>query len=200
MSQSKREVEKLLEHFCGMENERIWLEELEKGQNSAFRVLFVTFYAHLCAFARKYVDQQVVAEDIVQDILYDLWLRKLHFENLLALKAYLYSTVRNRCLDVLKHRKVEERYFTEQRHKEDTDFFLHQILEEEVYVFLKEAIAALPEQTAKIYLLALEGYDNAEIADILHLTLDAVKAHKKRGKKILQEKLKGFIYLFVLFR
>lgn len=181
-------------------NEQKWLEELEKGEDSAFQVLFETFYARLGAFACRFVEEQVVAEDIVQEVLYDLWLKKLHFKDMLALKAYLYRVVRHRCLDVLKHRKVEKKYFLEQRHKENSEFFLHQMLKEEVYILLKDAVAALPGQMGRVFALALEGHDNAEIAVLLDITIDAVKAHKKRGKKLLQEKLRGLIFLYILFR
>lgn len=174
--------------------EQILLVQLEEGQENAFKVLFETYYARLCSFARKYLGEQLVAEDVVQDVLYELWMKKLHFENYPALKAYLYYMVRNRCLDLLKHQKVKEKYFAELRYKEDSEFFLHQIIKEEVYVSLKNALATLPRQTGKVFELSLDGYANGEIAAILHLSLDAVKAHKSRGKKILQEKLRGFIY------
>lgn len=176
--------------------EQVWLEKLEKGEEEAFRVLFETFYARLGSFACRFVDEQVVAEDIVQDILYDLWMKKLHFENLWALKSYLYNMVRNRCLDILKHRKVEEKYLQEQRNHENSESFLLQLLEDEVYILLKEAIQTLPSQTAKVFELILDGLDNTEISAKLNLSLDAVKSHKKRGKKLLQEKLKRMI-LFI---
>lgn len=176
--------------------EQVWLEKLEKGEEEAFRVLFETFYARLGSFACRFVDEQVVAEDIVQDILYDLWMKKLHFENLWALKSYLYNMVRNRCLDILKHRKVEEKYLREQRNHENSESFLLQLLEDEVYILLKEAIQTLPFQTAKVFELILDGLDNTEISAKLNLSLDAVKSHKKRGKKLLQEKLKRMI-LFI---
>ena len=176
--------------------EQVWLEKLEKGEEEAFRVLFETFYARLGSFACRFVDEQVVAEDIVQDILYDLWMKKLHFENLWALKSYLYNMVRNRCLDILKHRKVEEKYLREQRNHENSESFLLQLLEDEVYILLKEAIQTLPSQTAKVFELILDGLDNTEISAKLNLSLDAVKSHKKRGKKLLQEKLKRMI-LFI---
>lgn len=179
-------------------NEQIWLHKLEEGEENAFRELFGLFYAPLGSVAYRYVEDHGIAEDIVQDVLYELWLKKLHFEHVLALKAYLYRMVRSRCLDEIKHRKVQERYFQEQYYKENSEFFFHRLLEEEVYALLKEAISTLPEQTAKVFELVFDGCDNTEIAELLHLSIDAVKSHKKRGKKILQEKLKGLILLYIL--
>lgn len=45
----------------------------------------------------------------------------------------------------------------------------------------------------------LLGHSNEEIAKILSISVDAVKALKKRGKEILQEKLKYLIYLLLPF-
>ena len=99
--------------------------------DNAYRELFRLFYARLGNLAFHFVEERAVAEDIVQDILYELWTKKLHFENFISLKVYLYRMVRSRCLDILKHRKVEKKYFQELRHKEDSEFFLHQFLEDE---------------------------------------------------------------------
>ncbi len=101
-------------------NEQIWLQELGKGEDNAYRELFRLFYARLGNLAFHFVEERAVAEDIVQDILYELWTKKLHFENFISLKVYLYRMVRSRCLDILKHRKVEKKYFQELRHKEDS--------------------------------------------------------------------------------
>lgn len=174
----------------------IWLEELRIGKESAYKALFEKYYFQLSSFACKYVEDQDTAEDIVQDVLYEFWLKKQSFETIISFKSYLYSAVRNRCLDVLRHRKVEIKYLAESTYNEETEFFLNQILEEELYVLLKDAIEALPQQTRDVYELALLGHDNTEIAGHLGLTADAVKSHKKRGKKLLQEKLKNLIYLF----
>lgn len=179
--------------------EKTWLELLYKGDDGAYKVLFDKYFFSLSSFAAKYLEEKETAEDIVQDVLYDFWVDRRRFDSVLALKSYLYQIVRNRCLNVMKHRKVEARYFTEENLKSDSEFFLNQMLEEEVYLLLKEAIETLPGQTQQVYELTLLGHDNQEIADILGITLDAVKARKKRGKQILQDKLKNLLYLMVLF-
>lgn len=179
--------------------ENSWLRALYLGEEKAYKILFDECFYALSSFAAKYLEDKEVSEDVVQDVLYDFWAHRQRFENIISLKSYLYQTVRNRCLNVLKHKKVEERYFSEQSLKNESDFFLNQILEEEVYILLKEAIEALPEQTRRIYELSLLGHDTQEIADRLGMTIDAVKARKRRGKQLLQERLKNLMYLLVLF-
>lgn len=180
--------------------ENIWVRELEQGKEQAYQKLFDFFYAALCTFANRYVGASGAAEDIVQDTFYDLWLKKLHFENERALKSYLYTAVRSRCLDFLKHQKVKDRYLSEQVYKEKSDFFLETMLEEEVYFMLKKALASLQGQTRQVYELIFSGATNTDVAEKMGITLDAVKAHKKRGKKLIQERLKGYICFFCFFR
>ena len=171
------------------EKECIWFKSLCRGEEDAYKELFVKFYFSLNSFARKHLEVKEMAEDVVQDTLYEFWVKKIQFATYLELKTYLYRTVRNKCLNILKHKQVKEEY----------DFFLNQILEEEVYTLLKEAIDSLPGQMKRVYELALLGHSNEEIAKILSISVDAVKALKKRGKKILQEKLKYLIYLLLPF-
>ncbi len=54
-------------------------------------------------------------------------------------------------------------------------------------------IGELSDPVRKIYELTLQEFSNEEIAEQLGLTVDSVKAHKKRGKQILKERLKGLM-------
>lgn len=182
------------------QKEEMWLKALEQGEDQAYQELFEDFYAALSGFAFRFVEESAAAEDLVQDTLYELWLRKLHFDNRNALKSYLYLMVRSRCLDYIKHRKVKHKYLAELRQKENSEFFLNQMLEEEIYLLLKKALNTLHGTTREVYELIFQGLDNVRIAEELNLTIDAVKAHKKRGKKLLQEKLRGYIYWLWLRR
>lgn len=181
------------------EKAEIWLEALYQGEEWAFKALFDRYFYALSSFAAKYLEAKEPAEDVVQEVLYDFWVNRKRFDHEIALKAYLYQIVRNRCLNVLKHQRVEAKYLARREYKEETDFFLNQILEEEVYLCLKEAVDMLPEQYREVYNLTLLGHDNQEIADMLQTTLDAVKARKRRGKQILQEQLKHLAFLLVFF-
>ena len=62
-----------------------------------------------------------------------------------------------------------------------------------MYGLLKQAILELPEQTSNVYQLVLLGCDNRDISEKLGLTEDSVKAHRKRGKKLLKERLQNLM-------
>ncbi len=179
--------------------EIIWLKRLCIGENKAYEKLYSDYFFPLSSFAIKYLENKETAEEVVQDVFFEFWKKKAYFDNIIALKTYFYRSVRNRCLDILRHNKVKEKYLKEQSQRDQSIFFLHAILEEEVFLSLKKAIDELPGMMKEVYHLSLIGYDNSKIATILNISLDSVKSYKKRGKKLLKSKLKNLLYLLVLF-
>lgn len=112
----------------------------------------------------------------------------------LSVKAYLYSTVRNKALNVLKHRKIEQHYVNEILQDEDAElYYMRSVIEEEIRRLIFTAIDSLPEHCRKVCLLNLEGMDNQEIADELQVSLNTVKFHKKNAYKLLRDKLKTIL-------
>lgn len=174
------------------QEQAIWLSELNAGKEPAFKVLFEKFYASLCGFAAKYVGGSEAAEDIVQDVFLKFYNENGVFETVPALKSYLYQMTRNNCLNQIRRRKIEHSYLSNTDFKEESDFFFNSIVEQELYDMLSDALALLPTQTAEVFKLVLQGYDNTQIAEKLNLSADSVKSHKKRGKQFLKKRL-GFI-------
>lgn len=182
------------------ETDHIWLQQLSCGEAKAYRVLFDRYYTLLGVFAYRYLNDKQLAEDVVHDVLLELVQDKGRFLTIHALKTFLYSAVRNRCVDLLRHHKVQARYAGRMLAENEEFFYENQILEAEVYALLRKAISELPGQTRTVYDLVLQGYNNGEIADKMGLTEDAVKAHRKRGKKILKDKLKYLMAVSLLLK
>jgi len=178
--------------------EKLWLKQLSEGNENAYKHLFDLYYSSLVMFAAKYLKDQILAEDLVQDVIYDLWKQRQHLPELSSLKSWLFVSVRNRCINHLEHVKVEKRYFR-LNDETKTDFFLQQLIEEEVYIALKKAVDNLPLKIRKVYYGVLAGKSNIEIAAGLEISEEAVKAYRKRGKKILRLYLNDLRSLMLLF-
>lgn len=176
----------------GSKSDDIWLQQLSTGTDEAYELLFTNYYSSLGMFAYRYLNDRQKAEDAVHDVLLELYQNWEKFDTITSLKAYLYNSIKNRCLNILKHDKIHNRYATFITSSEQ-DFCDNRILEIETYELLKEAVNQLPEQTRKVYDLVLQGYDNPDIAKKLDLSDDAVKAHRKRGKKLLKDKLQHLL-------
>lgn len=180
--------------------DHIWLEELRRGKEDAYRLLFKRYYALLGVFAYRYLNDRQLCEDAVHDVFLELFQAKERFITIVALKTYLYNAVRNRCVDMLRHDRVKARYAEQVITEKENLFYYNQVLEAESYLLLKKAIADLPGQTRLVYDYVLQGYNNQEIAEKIGITEDAVKAYKKRGKKILRDKLKYLSSFSLLIR
>lgn len=173
---------------------RKWLELLHDGKEEAYRILFEEYYPLLGVFAMRYVKDKEVAEDVVQDVITELYSRRLQFDTPDALKAFLYLSVKNRSLNVLRNKQAQERYLNHPQ--EEESFFLNNIIREEVYYHLQKMIGELSSPVRQIYELTLQELSNEEIAEQLGLSVDSVKSHKKRGKQILKERLRELMTFF----
>lgn len=180
-------------------SDTLWLNNLSRDHKSGIRSLFEHYYVPLVLFAGNYIHNQDAAKDLVQDVFFALIKNNQNFTTIGNLKVYLYSAVKNRCLKYLRHEKVKDRYINYMSRTEQQEaLYQDWILEEEVFSLLNQAIQQLPEQCKKVFLLALEGKNNTEIADLMGIGLETVKSHKKTGKKILYTKLKSVIPAVVL--
>ncbi len=160
---------------------------------------FYSFYAELTFYASKFNMDSAVCEDIIQDIFVALYERQNKFLNLKMLKAYFYTSIRNSCLDYIKHAKVEKKYFEASTHfSESEDFFLDQVLKNEAYSIIYSEINKLPEMGKKVVLLSLKENSNEEIAEKLEIAINTVRTHKARAYKVLRKKLEHVVLSFLL--
>lgn len=141
-------------------------------------------------FAKGYIPDLDTDKDVVQEVFLSLIESQETFNDVDNLKAYLYGTVRHKCLKYLRHEEVKRRYqkYMQSEAPDETKTYEERVLEEEVYALLIKAIQNLPEQCQKVYLLVLEGKSNQEIAYQLQLNIETVKSHKQVGKKLLYDR------------
>src|SRR5262245_9049001 len=82
-------------------------DAFRSGDPRALQVIFKQFYGPLCLFAERMLRDRPVAEDIVGETMVKLWNRHTDFENIQNVKAFLYITTRNACLNMLKQMQRE---------------------------------------------------------------------------------------------
>lgn len=84
------------------------LRRIRLGDESAFEELFRSLHAPLCEVVHSYVQSKAVAEEIVQDLFFAVWVKRA---TLVAesLNGYLYRAARNRALHHLRHQSIVTR-------------------------------------------------------------------------------------------
>src|SRR4051812_44551827 len=90
-------------------DDRELLERLRRGDSAAFDAIFRQWYAQLVATTASILKDRAPAEEIVQDVMLELWKRRegITFEQ--SLRAYLFQATRNRALNYLRRARVETR-------------------------------------------------------------------------------------------
>lgn len=175
------------------------INSFRKGNQKAFQYIFTELYASICLFANKFLNNKDEAEDTVQEVFIELWNQRIKFENINQVKAFLYLSVKNKCLNIIKHLNIKQNYINEFKNEsEQEEFFEENLIKAEVISQLIRAINNLPEQRKKIILLNLQGLKNPEIAEDLNISVNTVKLQKKIAYKHLREKL-GNLFFTSLF-
>jgi RNA polymerase sigma-70 factor (ECF subfamily) len=165
-----------------------------KGGPEALQSLLKQFYSPLCLFADRLLADSAAAEDIVGESFIKLWNKRTDFESLQNIKAFMYITVRNACLNHLKQAKRDSlskkqlAYLT----GEKEEFVLNEMIRAEVLKEIMREINNLPEQCGKVLKMGyLEGLKNQEIADLLNISVHTVKNQKARGIQLLKIRLRN---------
>ena len=160
------------------------ITQLTTNFDEGFRLMFLAYYAPLKRIAGKIVGSGF-AEDAVQDIFTKIWSNKVCFDNVNSLKSYLYTSIQNHCLNVLRKNGLLENY----KEALQNEYWVEAILDEEVFMRLYEAIDLLPEHYREAMIKTLQGESIAKIASSMNATEDTIKAYKRRAKQLLKKQL-----------
>ena len=174
---------------------------INRGEKKAFKEVFDHYFNALAAFGFKYISDQYVAEDLVQEVFISMWEKREDFSHINALKSFLYTAVRNKCLNYIKHQTVIQKHEKALTYElESEQNFTAHAIEEETFNQLFNEIKSLPPSAREITLLALNGLKNQEIADELEISVNTVKTQKKIAYSRLKEKLGShFTPIILLF-
>lgn len=170
-------------------NEAELLARIAKGEEDAFRILFQQYFRPLCFFAQSFIDDMEPAKDIAQEALYKLWNRRESFGTLDNIKAFLYISAKNACINYLKaeQRRTVRHQEVVRQAEQEADFVEILITREELLQKILLEIETLPEKYGSIIKLAfVEDLSHQQIAEQLAIPAATVRKQKERGLKLLQ--------------
>lgn len=179
-----------------------FLSGVNQKKPIAWKNLYRYFYAALCAYAERITGNSSAAEDIVQECFISIWNSPVVFDEIKALKVYLFRSIYHNSLKYLRDAQVDSNRLQiwQELQQEGADEYFYQAVEEEVVRKLNLLIADLPLQQRKVLELSLTGMTIQAIAEKLEMTANTVKTHKKRAYAYLKEHLQDlYIYFPLLF-
>jgi len=177
---------------------------------SLFNTVYRTYKPAFLRFAFTYVHDHAVAADLTADAFSDFWDKNLLISEKEA-AAYILTSVKNKCLNHLKHRQVVnaasaslaeyEKWELHARINQlescnPTDFFSNEIKQ-----IIHETLQSLPTRTRHIFMMSrLEGKTYSEIAADTHISVKGVEFHINKALKAFRLSLKDyFSFLFLFF-
>jgi RNA polymerase sigma-70 factor (ECF subfamily) len=172
-----------------------WIERIRSGDQAAFEALFRALAPGLCSLVTRYVKSRHVAEEIVQDLFFEMWTRRSELVVEQALTSYLFTAARNRALNHLKREQRATRWsaataagMDEIDPSASDESALLDALE------LQDAIEHLPARCRLIFTLnRQQDMTYGEIAHSLGLSIKTVETQMGRALKALRERLRHLV-------
>ena len=180
-------------------NEEIEPETLQlliEGDEKTFERVFKSNYKALYSYANMIVRDHEAAEEIVQGMFLKLWERKEKLELHTSLKAYLYRSIYNDSLNLIKHEKVKLKYQSHALYtmKNESDNASDKVQLSELEKRLQVALNQLPEGCRTIFQLSrFEDLKYKEIADRLKISIKTVENQMGKALKLLRMELAEFL-------
>lgn len=167
---------------------------------SLFEQLFREHYEPLCHFAKSFVKDHDSAQEIVQDVFINLWQTKETITSDKPVKSYLYTSVKNRCLNYIRDNKKFRSQFLDVELEleipvDDADIFS----ELETQNKIDAALNKLPEKCRHVFELSrFEELKYKEIAERLSISQKTVEIHMSKALKILRVELNDLLIILIL--
>lgn len=174
-------------------------------EEAVFTKLYLENYARLLRIAYVYIPNHEDAENIIHDVFVTLWENRSRLLEMEGVSYYLAVTLKNRCLDFLKHQthvvehanRVTEEY---QRSVQDSISSLsyydpastydNEVLRKAVV----DAIEALPPRCRQVYLLSRQkGLRNSDVAERLGISVNTVEAQVTIAHRKLRAALQDYL-------
>ena len=156
----------------------------------AYKQLFLLFYPSLVHFAVSIIKSKESAEEIVSDVFIKIWEKRQHLEKVENLSFYLFTAVKNRCINQFNDLKYKSAININDVAIEFRSLYHdpeQKMISAEAIRQIQEAIHELPPRCRLIFkLVKEEGLKYKEVAQLLQLSVKTVEnqmslAFKKIG-------------------
>jgi RNA polymerase sigma-70 factor (ECF subfamily) len=173
----------------------ILFERIRHDDGAAFDNLFRAWYPRLVRYAEAMLHDRAVAEEVAQEVMLAIWngRRTLSIEGSPA--GYLFRATRNRALNELRHRKVQEKsqpYLvapSQVSAQAESD-----LIEGELQQALQDALAELPDRCREVFELSrVQGLRYTEIAETMQISVKTVETQMGKALRILRERLSSWL-------
>ncbi len=173
-----------------------FLSRLKTGDEHAFDHFFNYYYPGLVLYADRFLNNLHLAEEIVQSVFMKLWKDRRALDIHSSVKAYLFRSVQNKCLDMLKHKKVRNKHTLEMMRSAENvrEETWETYIETELAALILEAVDKLPPECKKIFRYSrIRNYSYKDISEKLGISVKTVENQIAKALKRLRIELKDYL-------
>lgn len=173
------------------ENEQELIAQARQGDENAVTHLYET---HVDAIF-EYISYRVATRTIAEDLTSEVFLRMVrglagYEDRGLPFRAWLYRIAGHLVIDHYRQHQRTETTLLAETHASDDDDLLDRVVQYEDQLRLRHAIRGLPETYQNVLILRfVENLSHIEITEIMHKSVDALRALQYRALKALAERL-----------
>lgn len=171
----------------------------------SFNDIYTAFYRKSYLYVKSYVQEEMVAEDIVSDSLIKLW-EQLRQKPIDPVAPYLFSMLKNRALDYLKHQNIKHDVHGLMTEGLERELQIRisslessdpkEVFSSEIQQIVEKTLNSLPERTREIFVLSRFGNkSHKEIAELYNISVKGVEYHIGQSVSTLRVTLKDYLPL-----
>jgi RNA polymerase sigma-70 factor, ECF subfamily len=164
---------------------------IKSNPEAALQQMYSKYYGILCNQVYLILKDAVTAEDIVQDVFFEVWKKKDDLNIQHSVIAYLIRACRNKTLNYIRDNNQRWEEDVVLSEMENQEFTLDQILSaEELNIIINDTIAKLPKKCAIVFSLSrFEDMSYSDIALNLNISVKTVENQISKALKILRENI-----------
>lgn len=187
-------------------------EALTDQADIRFEDIYLSYFSKMKHFAQEYVILEEDAENIVQDVFTELWEKREMLSMPINLIAYLFTTIKNKCLNHLRHKTIvnetanllqEEYFLTLRMNLNSLEAFDQNLFsEQDIEQIITKALNTLSPKCKEIFIMSkIEGKKQKQIAAELNISINTVETQIGIAYKKLRVELKNYmpLFLFLLY-
>lgn len=183
-------------------------EALTDRADIKFEDIYLSYFSKMKHFAQEYVVLEEDAENIVQDVFTELWEKREMLNMPINLIAYLFTTIKNKCLNHLRHKTIvhetanllqEEYFITLRMNLNSLEAFDQNLFsEQDIEQIITKALNTLSPKCKEIFIMnKIEGKKQKQIAAELNISINTVETQIGIAYKKLRVELKNYLPLFI---
>jgi RNA polymerase sigma-70 factor (family 1) len=176
------------------------LSSIIDGNEQAYAELYDRYHDILLGYVYSKLASREEAEDVVHDVMVKIWTNRERLTNVQSIRAYLFTSVRNKAFDIFAHNKMNDQYMQTiedglRTYSQPSDYLVR---EKDLDTYIKKQVSSLAPKMREVFELSRYSYmSNSEIADFLGISKNTVETQIKRALKVLKYKLTTFLSILL---